>query len=94
MTEELVWELFTQAGPIGEPLQVTRYIQVPHIWHIAAAAAEQLACAANIYLPKDRVTNQHMGYGFVEFRSEDDADYVRPAALLQQQARLTSQPFS
>ena len=36
--------------------------------------------AANIYLPKDRVTNQHMGYGFVEFRSEDDADYVCPAA--------------
>ena len=32
--------------------------------------------AANVYLPKDRVTNQHMGYGFVEFRSEEDADYV------------------
>ena len=40
------------------------------------------------------MTNQHMGYGFVEFRSEDDADYVRPAVLLQSQARLTSQPFS
>ena len=36
-------------------------------------------CAANVYLPKDRVTNQHMGYGFVEFRSEEDADYVRAA---------------
>ena len=33
-------------------------------------------CAVNVYLPKDRVTNQHMAYGFVEFRSEDDADYV------------------
>jgi len=22
------------------------------------------------------VTNQHQGYGFVEFRSEEDADYV------------------
>lgn len=31
----------------------------------------------NVYLPKDRVTNQHQGYGFVEFRTEDDADYVR-----------------
>lgn len=30
----------------------------------------------NVYLPKDRVTNAHQGYGFVEFRSEDDADYV------------------
>lgn len=34
--------------------------------------------AVNVYLPKDRVTSQHQGYGFVEFKSEDDADYVRP----------------
>ena len=30
----------------------------------------------NVYLPKDRVTNEHQGYGFVEFRSEEDADYA------------------
>lgn len=30
----------------------------------------------NVYLPKDRVTNNHQGYGFVEFRAEEDADYV------------------
>ncbi|WIA17243.1 hypothetical protein OEZ85_014116 [Tetradesmus obliquus] len=46
VTEELVWELFTQAGPI-----------------------------VNVYLPKDRVTNNHQGYGFVEYRAEEDADY-------------------
>eukprot|EP00882_Tetradesmus_deserticola_P019293 GHRQ01020755.1.p2 GENE.GHRQ01020755.1~~GHRQ01020755.1.p2 ORF type:complete len:253 (+),score=62.54 GHRQ01020755.1:820-1578(+) len=46
VTEELVWELFTQAGPI-----------------------------VNVYLPKDRVTNSHQGYGFVEYRAEEDADY-------------------
>jgi hypothetical protein len=32
--------------------------------------------AVNVYLPKDRVTNNHQGYGFVEFRAEEDADYV------------------
>ena len=37
--------------------------------------------AVNVYLPKDRVTNQHQGYGFVEFQSEDDADYVRAWSL-------------
>ena len=33
-------------------------------------------CAVNVYVPKDRVTGQHQGYGFVEFRSEEDADYA------------------
>lgn len=27
-------------------------------------------------MPKDRVTQMHQGYGFVEFLSEDDADYA------------------
>ena len=36
--------------------------------------------AVNVYLPKDRVTSQHQGYGFVEFKSEEDADYVRHTA--------------
>lgn len=31
-------------------------------------------------MPKDRVTNLHQGYGFVEFRSEEDADYVSDVA--------------
>lgn len=47
VSEELLWELFVQAGPV-----------------------------VNVYVPKDRVTNQHQGYGFVEFRSEEDADYA------------------
>ena len=32
--------------------------------------------AVNVYLPKDRVTNMHQQYGFVEYRGEEDADYV------------------
>ncbi|XP_012065463.2 splicing factor 3B subunit 4 isoform X1 [Jatropha curcas] len=47
VAEELLWELFVQAGPV-----------------------------VNVYVPKDRVTNLHQGYGFVEFRSEEDADYA------------------
>nr|GMD51955.1 splicing factor 3B subunit 4-like [Ipomoea batatas] len=50
VSEELLWELFVQAGPV-----------------------------VNVYVPKDRVTNAHQGYGFVEFRSEEDADYVSVA---------------
>lgn len=30
----------------------------------------------NVHMPKDRITQSHQGYGFVEFMSEDDADYA------------------
>lgn len=31
---------------------------------------------AGVHIPKDKVSNQHMGFGFVEFASEIDADYA------------------
>lgn len=46
VNEELIWELFLQAGPV-----------------------------ANVHIPRDKVTNEHQSYGFVEFKSEEDADY-------------------
>lgn len=30
----------------------------------------------NVHMPKDRVTQSHQGYGFVEFMGEEDADYA------------------
>ncbi|KAJ3110200.1 Splicing factor 3B subunit 4 [Phlyctochytrium bullatum] len=36
----------------------------------------QAGPVTNVHLPKDRVTMMHQGYGFVEFMSEDDADYA------------------
>ena len=36
---------------------------------------DQAGPVVNVHMPKDRVTMQHQGYGFVEFLSEDDADY-------------------
>lgn len=41
-----------------------------------AASCCAVCTAVNVYLPKDRVTNMHQGYGFVEFKGEEDADYV------------------
>lgn len=32
--------------------------------------------AVHVYLPKDRVTGEHQGYGFVELKSEEDAAYA------------------
>jgi splicing factor 3B subunit 4 len=44
----------------------------------------------NVHLPKDRVTQVHQGYGFVEFGSEDDADY---ACKIMNQIRLWGKPI-
>lgn len=45
------------------------------VWHTNIQLLVFVA-TVNVYVPKDRVTNLHQGYGFVEFRSEEDADYV------------------
>eukprot|EP01080_Neovahlkampfia_damariscottae_P006097 gene6097-10104_t len=36
----------------------------------------QVGSIVNCYIPKDRVTQTHSGYGFVEFKSTEDADYA------------------
>ena len=30
----------------------------------------------NVHVPKDKLTQQHMGFGFVEFKTEQDAEYA------------------
>ena len=47
VTEEILWELFIQCGPV-----------------------------ASVNFPRDRITNEHQGFGFVELRKEEDADYA------------------
>ncbi|KAF2490366.1 RNA-binding domain-containing protein [Lophium mytilinum] len=36
----------------------------------------QVGRILNVHMPKDRVTQTHQGYGFVEFGSEDEAEYA------------------
>lgn len=50
------------------PPQVTEEV----VWE----AFVQAGPVVNVYVPKDRVSNAHQGYAFVEYRGEDDADYV------------------
>lgn len=42
------------------------------IWELMVQAGP----VVNVHLPKDRVTQSHQGFGFVEFNSEVDADYA------------------
>jgi splicing factor 3B subunit 4 len=50
----------------------------------------QAGPVVNVHVPKDKVNNQHQGYGFVEFRSEEDADY---AMKVMNMIKLYSQPI-
>lgn len=44
---------------------------------------------AKVYVPKDRVTQQHQGFGFVEFLTSEDADY---ACRIMSQIKLFGKP--
>jgi splicing factor 3B subunit 4 len=56
------------------------------VWELMLQAGR----IVNVHLPKDRVTQTHQGYGFVEFISEEDADY---AAKIMNQVRLYGKPI-
>ncbi|KAF7992823.1 hypothetical protein HCN44_005167 [Aphidius gifuensis] len=68
------------AGPIAERNQdATIYVgglddQVTEtsLWELFV----QSGPVVNVHMPKDRVTQLHQGYGFVEFMGEEDADYA------------------
>ncbi|KAF0719406.1 Aste57867_1059 [Aphanomyces stellatus] len=36
----------------------------------------QAGVVVNVHIPRDKVTSRHGGYGFVEFRTEEDAEYA------------------
>lgn len=56
------------------------------VWELMLQAGPVI----NVHLPKDRVTQNHQGYGFVEFGSEEDADY---AAQIMNQVRIWGKPM-
>ncbi|KAF3813344.1 hypothetical protein GH733_018495 [Mirounga leonina] len=67
------------AGCRLRPVDATVYVggldekvSEPLLWELFLQAGP----VVNTHMPKDRVTGQHQGYGFVEFLSEEDADYA------------------
>lgn len=36
----------------------------------------QVGSVVNVHMPKDKVTGKHQGYGFSEYRTEEDAEYA------------------
>ncbi|KAL3923054.1 MAG: hypothetical protein SGPRY_004344 [Prymnesium sp.] len=41
----------------------------------------QCGPVVNVHVPKDKLSQQHMGFGFVEFKSEQDAQYAIKASI-------------
>jgi len=68
------------AGPIAERNQdATVYVggldekvSETLLWEVFVQAGP----VVNVHMPKDRVSLNHQGYGFVEFIGEEDADYA------------------
>lgn len=68
------------AGPITERNQdATIYVggldekvSETLLWELFLQAGP----VVNVHMPKDRITQLHQGYGFVEFLGEEDADYA------------------
>ncbi|ORY71731.1 uncharacterized protein BCR38DRAFT_480220 [Pseudomassariella vexata] len=56
------------------------------VWELMVQAGP----VVNVHLPKDRVTQSHQGFGFVEFNSEVDADY---AAKIMNGIKLYGKPL-
>ncbi|KAK7749406.1 Spliceosome-associated protein 49 [Diatrype stigma] len=56
------------------------------VWELMVQAGP----VVNVHLPKDRVTQSHQGFGFVEFNGEVDADY---AAKIMNGIRLYGKPL-
>lgn len=56
------------------------------VWELMLQAGR----IVNVHLPKDRVTQSHQGYGFVEYISEEDAEY---ASRIMNGIRLFGKPI-
>ncbi len=50
----------------------------------------QAGPVVHVHIPRDRISQQHQGYGFVELRSAEDADY---AVKIMNQIKLYSKPL-
>lgn len=47
-------------------------VSEPILWELFV----QIGLVVNVFIPKDRVSQTHQGFGFVEFVSGEDADYA------------------
>jgi splicing factor 3B subunit 4 len=50
----------------------------------------QVAPVVHVHIPRDRISQQHQGYGFVELRSAEDAEYV---SKVMNQVKLYGKPL-
>lgn len=77
VTESLLWELFLQAGPVGMLIQWALRKELSQLL-LLASCIPIFVCllSVNVHMPRDRITQSHQNYGFVEFMGEEDADYA------------------
>jgi len=74
VTEELMWELMLQVGRVGECVRLGKCQAWDHRSLLNRCLLK--LCAVSVNMPRDKITNTHQGYAFVEFRTPDDGDYA------------------
>ena len=74
-----------QADHTGKQVQ-----SVSHPLHPLPARQTKAKPPANVFLPKDRISGTHQGFGFCEFLAEQDADY---AVKILNQIKLYGKPI-
>ena len=54
----------------------SRYVVCSEITVLVVLMGMLFLLAVNVHMPRDRITQSHQNYGFVEFMGEEDADYA------------------
>lgn len=80
--------LLSQQSGVGQSSRAASQHATVYVGNLDSAAHEalvyelflQFGPVLNVYMPKDRVSGAHQGYGFVEFASERDAEYSMKVA--------------
>jgi splicing factor 3B subunit 4 len=75
VNESLLWELFIQVAPVGTYFS-GRGSGALRVSLARSLTAVRFRGAVSVHTPKDKLSGQHSGFGFVEFHSEEDAEYA------------------
>jgi RNA recognition motif-containing protein len=88
----LLGRLLILAGKLDQSVRFDLYHSHPILYLLtfSSLTLSLTPPVANVFLPKDRISMNHQGFGFCEFMSEQDAEY---AVKIMNQIKLYGKPI-